>query len=241
VADIVDLGDVAAALELGSHELISLVGGGGKTTMLFALGDQLAGRTVLTTTTKMGSGTIPDMATLVDPTDAEVDSALTTDGSVLVWGDVTDTKATGVSPTRTGTWFDLADHVVVEADGSRQRPFKAPAPHEPVIPERSTIVVSVMGADALGRVIWDQCHRPMRVAALAECSPFERLTPRAAAAVLSHPDGARKSVPPGARFAVVINRADLDDADLVVAVGDLAIRLAGKGIPLVVVRMRSNG
>ena len=53
----ISLGSLAESLKLdqeGERHLISLVGGGGKTTLLHALGNQLLGRTVLTTTTKMG-------------------------------------------------------------------------------------------------------------------------------------------------------------------------------------------
>ena len=49
-----DLTNLASAFRVNQGELISLVGGGGKTTTLFTLGEQLAGTTVLTTTTKMG-------------------------------------------------------------------------------------------------------------------------------------------------------------------------------------------
>ena len=43
------------------------------------------------------------------------------------------------------------DFILNEADGSRMRPFKAPADHEPVVPECTTILVPVAGVDALGR------------------------------------------------------------------------------------------
>ncbi len=232
---------MAAALGLGSHELVSLVGGGGKTTMLFALGSQLAGTTVMTTTTKMGVDRLPDVAVLVDPSDAEVVEALDASSAVLVWGGVSETKATGVDRARAERWFDLADHVIVEADGSRRRPFKAPGPHEPVVARRSTSVVAVLGADALGRVIWDQCHRPMRVAAVAGCSPFERLTPARAATVLAHRDGGRKDVPADAGFTVLVNRVDPGDAEVMAAVDELARHLADGAVPMVAVRTNGDG
>jgi probable selenium-dependent hydroxylase accessory protein YqeC len=43
--------------------------------------------------------------------------------------------------------------ILNEADGSRMRPFKAPAEHEPVIPEETTLVVPVVGADIFGRTL----------------------------------------------------------------------------------------
>ncbi len=105
----------------------------------------------------------------------------------------------------------MADHVIVEADGSRQRPFTAPNPFEPVVPSLTTLLVACVGASAFGRVIADRCHRPMRVAAVAGCSPSQRLTPERLATVLLSDRGARKGRPDGARYVVVINQ--VTDAD----------------------------
>ena len=111
-----------------------------------------------------------------------------------------------MTPQECDAWFEHVDHVIIEADGSRRRPFKAPADYEPVVPSTTTTMVSVIGADALGRVIADQCHRPLRVAAVAGCQPYERLSPAAAATVLVSERGARKELPDGGRLAVVVNK-----------------------------------
>ena len=41
--------------------------------------------------------------------------------------------------------------VLVEADAPRGRSLKVPAPHEPVIPASTTLVVVVCALDALGQ------------------------------------------------------------------------------------------
>lgn len=204
------LADLAGALELGRHELVSLVGGGGKTTSLFELGNQLSGHTIMTTTTKMGSERDGGFPVLLAPADDDLTAAFRHHNEVLVWTDRTKHKATGVSREDCDRWFELPgiDHVVVEADGSRQRPFKAPHNFEPVVPSRTTVLVACVGADAIGRVIADQCHRPLRVAAIAGCSPYERLTPERAATVLLSDRGSKKSLPGDARFAIAIHRVD---------------------------------
>ncbi len=198
--------DLASALDLGRREFVSLVGGGGKTTSLFALGQQLQGTVVLTTTTKMGRERTGGRSVLFSPTDSELTRALDRDRCVLAWREDAVYKALGVDPDLADRWFDIADHLVVEADGSRRRPFKAPRPFEPVIPSRSTVVVACVGSRALARVIADECQRPGRVAAAARCLPYERLTPERLAMVLLSDRGSRKHCPPGARFAVMINR-----------------------------------
>ena len=200
------IGDIADALGLGDSELVSLVGGGGKTTVLFALGAQLRGTVVLTTTTKMGRERTGGLEPLLAPSDETLLGALADRRVVLAWQTVSDHKALGVEPHVCDRWFEMADHVVVEADGSRRMPFKAPLEYEPVVPVRTTVLVACVGATALGAVISEQCQRPERVAAVAGCSTDDRLTPQRLAAVLLSDRGSRKDCPPSARFAVVINQ-----------------------------------
>ncbi len=200
------IGDIASALGLGDHELVSLVGGGGKTTVLFALGTQLFGTVVLTTTTKMGRDRTGGHEPLLAPSDETLLGGLADRRVALAWRAVSDHKALGVQPQVCDRWFGLADHVVVEADGSRRMPFKAPLDYEPVVPSQTTTLVACVGAAALGVVISEQCQRPERVAAVAGCSAEDRLTPQRLAAVLVSDQGSRKDSPPSARFAVVINQ-----------------------------------
>ncbi len=209
--DPIGLDDLASAVGLGRRELVSLVGGGGKTTLLFTLGRQPGTRTVLTTTTKMGRDQTGGFPVLDGPTDAELDAALDRDGAVLVRRRADGSKAVGVDGATCDRWFDPAtqpvvDRVIVEADGSRQLPFKAPREFEPVIPSATTLLIACVGAGALGRVIADACHRPLRLAAVAGCSPYQRLTPPRLAAVLASDRGSRKDCPDSARYVVVINQ-----------------------------------
>ena len=200
------IGDIANALGLGDHELVSLVGGGGKTTVLFALGTQLFGTVVMTTTTKMGRDRTGGHEPLLAPSDDALLRTLAGRRVALAWRAAADHKALGFEPQVCDGWFGLADHVVVEADGSRRMPFKAPLDYEPVVPSETTTLVACVGAAALGAVISEQCQRPERVAAIAECSPVDLLTPQRLAEVLMSDQGSRKDCPPSARFAVVINQ-----------------------------------
>ncbi len=53
------------------------------------------------------------------------------------------------------------DYILVEADGSRRLPVKAPADHEPVIPGGTDMVIGCIGLDCLGRPMDDETvHRP---------------------------------------------------------------------------------
>ncbi len=219
----IDLADTATALGLGRRSLVSLVGGGGKTTLLFALGRSLPARTLLTTTTRMGCDRTGGFPCLIGATEQDLSGAFERDDAVLAWRTTDERKALGYPPADVDRWFaaGVADHIVVEADGARRRPFTAPAPWEPPIPALSTHVVACIGADALGYVIADRVHRPLRVAAAAGCSPYERLTPERAAAALTSEVGMLKNVPRSARFTVAVAGADPDDPQVQALVGAL--------------------
>lgn len=227
---VIPLARLARTLGLGGHEHVAVVGGGGKTTTLHALADQLPGSSVVTTTTKMGHDQHRGRPLLLAPTDEELAAATSRDHearSVVAWRGIVGTKALGVHPEDCDRWFGLVDHVLVEADGARRRPFKAPGPMEPVVPASATALLVVMGADALGRVIGDQCHRPLRVAALAGCRPYERLTPDRAATVLLHERGFAAARPAGAAMAIVVTKVSESNRWLVDRLDDeLATRRA---------------
>lgn len=119
--------------------------------------------------------------------------------------------------------------LALEADGSRQRPFKAPAAHEPVVPSAATHVVAVVGADAIDAPLDERfVHRPERVRAVAG-SDATICDIELIARVLASPDGGRKHAK-GRGFAVLVNKADLAPRPA----RELAIALRAAGVPRVV-------
>jgi probable selenium-dependent hydroxylase accessory protein YqeC len=232
VAALIELDEIAPALDLGGRSHVALVGGGGKSTLMLTLGRTLPGRIVLTTTVKMGADQHGGHRVLVGPTDDEVVAAAT-GAPAVVWSRIDGQKAIGTDPAQCDRLAARVDHVVVEADGSRRQPFKAPASYEPVVPSTATHVAGVIGIDSIGKVIADRCHRPMRVAALAGVSPYERLSVEGAANVLTNPRGQRAAVPPDARYVVVVTKISPPETDLFTALAD---RLAAAGIEAIGIR-----
>jgi probable selenium-dependent hydroxylase accessory protein YqeC len=206
---------LATALGPRSREVVALVGGGGKTTALFALGRQLGGRVILSTTTKMGSDRTGGHRPLLGPSRRELADALDRDRVVLAWRAVDDHRAEGYPGTDCDGWRDLADHIVLEADGSRRRPFKAPAAHEPVVPSSTTLLVACVGAAAFDAPIEVACHRPGVAADLLGCEVGDRLGPVALSRLLLHEEGSRKHCPASARFVVLLNQVTDAHADYV--------------------------
>ena len=210
---------LAAAFGLTGDDIVAVVGGGGKTTAMFRLADDLVAQgacAITTTTTHIFGAQIalaPAHVPAVDATRERVLADLAARRHVLVVGatDADSGKAEGVTLDlfrRLRRWCPGVC-IVNEADGSRKRPFKAPAAHEPVIPEETTVVAVVVGADVFGQTLdAEHVHRPERVSALSGAAPGSPITPEIVARVLAHPDGGRKGVPAGARVWVLINKVE---------------------------------
>jgi molybdenum cofactor cytidylyltransferase len=202
-----------------SDDVVALVGGGGKSTAMFRLARETVekgGRAITTTTTRIFGAQIalsPAHVPAADATRERVAAALATHGQVLITGptEPASGKAESVSLdlfTRLRAWFPDAC-LLNEADGSRMRPFKAPAAHEPVIPVETTLVVPVVGADVFGQTLDDDhVHRPELISALSGVPIGTPITPEIVARVLAHADGGRKGVPAHARVIVVINKVE---------------------------------
>jgi probable selenium-dependent hydroxylase accessory protein YqeC len=101
-----------------------------------------------------------------------------------------------------------ADVILCEADGSNHHPCKAPAAHEPVLLPDSDIVLAVVGMDALGCPLAQACQRPQPAAAFLGCSLDSVIDEQMLAALLLSEQGARKNV--GKRtYYIVLNKCDL--------------------------------
>lgn len=206
------------ALGIAGDDVVALVGGGGKTAAMFRLAREIAargGQAITTTTTRIFAAQIalaPAHVTATEVTRDRILAALASHRQVLVIGDADGTgKAAGISLdlfARLREWCP-GICVVNEADGSRMRPLKAPADHEPVIPATTTLVVPVVGADVFGQSLdAEHVHRPERVSALSGTPIGEPITPEVVARVLAHPAGGGKNVPARARVVALINKVE---------------------------------
>ena len=174
--------------------VVSLVGAGGKTSLMFRLARELAasGRTVLsTTTTHLFFPSRPQSpVTLVTETLSEF---LARAGAALqnhchVSAGTRHLPDTGKLKGFAAPMIDeirqagLFDWIIVEADGARQLPVKASDVHEPVIPSATTAIVHVTGLDALNTPADDtHVHRSAIFCANTGLAPGSRVDVHAVA------------------------------------------------------------
>ena len=160
----------------------AVIGGGGKTTLLRTLGEELAQKktVLLCTTTKiMPFPGIPWAETLEKLDELRKVHRLLCMGTLLPErGKLTAPQASMAE------LMERFDYVLVEADGSAQRPLKAHAPHEPVIPPEANQTICVVGASGFGRPIQEAVHRPELYARLAKVAESADATVETELAVL---------------------------------------------------------
>ena len=200
--------------------VVAFVGAGGKTTAMFRLARELEGRgrTVLVTTTthlfdprRDPEGTVgrvvfrPEME-LPCTSDAGLE---TEPGITPLLSREADEpgKVKGIHPSWVPALRRSWDFVLVEADGSRRLPLKAPGDYEPVLPPGADLVVGVVGLDALGRPMDGRTvHRPERFAVVTGCEPGSPIAWAHLLALVRHREGLFK----GARAAraLLLNKVD---------------------------------
>ncbi|NUM44846.1 MAG: putative selenium-dependent hydroxylase accessory protein YqeC [Anaerolineales bacterium] len=207
--------NLSLALRLTTHTRLAFVGAGGKTTGMFQLARAWNGPVLVTATTHLAT----EQLKLADrhfvvTSPAEVRAADVGAGICLFTGpNGGDDRTRGVDDRTLAEIRAVADALkcplLIEADGSRQRPLKAPAAHEPAIPAFVDTVVVVAGLSGLGQVLGaDWVHRPERFAALAGMALGEVVTGAALVQVLTHAEGGMKNIPRGTRRVVLLNQAE---------------------------------
>ena len=150
------------ALGVRRGDVVSFVGAGGKTSALVRLGQELATdgwRVLATTTTRIAETELSlfPYTKRWNPKllrgSRELESLLDSHRFIFLYKNIEDEKAMGISGRMVSRIVDEmnADVLLVEADGSRRLPLKAPYDHEPVLPVDSTMVVPIVGLEILGK------------------------------------------------------------------------------------------
>ncbi|MFC1841052.1 selenium cofactor biosynthesis protein YqeC [Thermodesulfobacteriota bacterium] len=192
-------------------DVVSLVGGGGKTSTMYLIADELAGqgrRIIITTTTHIFP---PDSQykLILTKNINEVEKALQTEDIIVLADSFENEKLKGIDPRWVEDLKKIADNIIIEADGARNLPFKAPKENEPVIPSSSTVVVPIVGVDAAHKPLSSEwSHRTDRISALTGINQGDTVTPEIIAETILHPMGGMKGVPENALFIPLINKAD---------------------------------
>lgn len=208
----------AFRLDTNNVPRVAFVGAGGKTTALFQAARELA-PCIVTTTTHLGAwqAAKADRHIIFDKKNITQHhtalSGYAQKGVILVTGKQKNERLPSL-PNDELAWLAAfcKTHslpLLIEADGARKKPLKAPKAHEPVIPHFVDHVIVVAGLSGLGKTLnTETAYNPNGFAQLGESQEGTKITTTHLAKVLSHPGGGLKGIPPRARQIALLNQAD---------------------------------
>ena len=158
------------------NHVVSIIGGGGKTTLLYEMAgfcvknDQ---KVLVTTSTHI----YRPPKEWHDQSLEAVERKFRTGRAAIIGSACRDPEKLSMPETEL---FEAArkkaDLTLIEADGARHLPCKAPAEHEPALLSSSDLVIGVTGLSALGQPLGKDCFRAERAAELLGCTMEHHIT-----------------------------------------------------------------
>ncbi len=209
-----------------SGHVVSLVGAGGKTTVMYGLARAYAQgdrKVIVTTTTHIQRPC--DFPVAEDIHTLKL--LLRTHPIVVAGKDAGNNKLKMPDGFELFAYQKLAGLILIEADGAKRLPCKAPELWEPVILPGCDIVLGVMGLDALGKPLGEVFFRKERVMEILHVDECHCMEEADLAAILSGESGTKKDVG-GREYYVVLNKCD--DARRMEQAERIRALLADKGI-----------
>jgi probable selenium-dependent hydroxylase accessory protein YqeC len=209
----------ALSVPENKKSIISLVGGGGKTSIMFRLAEELKNlqrKVLITTTTAIfypGQAQFDRLFLLRDMEDYPNSIQLGDQGGTTVIGNYVteENKLKGISTLLVDDLYNqgIFDNIIVEADGSKRKPIKAPDSHEPVISSLTTKLVGVIGFDCYLREIGpDWVHRPEILASLTGKRQGDAIDDEVIEKLVLSSEGLFKNCPELAEKILFINKVE---------------------------------
>lgn len=209
------------ALQLTDRGMVAFVGGGGKSSLMLKLAAECAQRgkkVLVTTSTKMSISQLASFGRLI--IEQQIDRLLQGMERALTECNIIGAAATVIEENNKAVGFTeetldklfstgLFDFVLVEADGARRLPFKAPREGEPVLPSLATHVLAVTGIDVLNCPLTEAYVQRCELAAELAGQPVGTpVTAETIRSIISRYAYLTVLMASRARFIPVINKAD---------------------------------
>ncbi len=195
----------------------AIVGAGGKSTILYHLAEQLSsqGSNVLVTTTTRIFNPVFEGRDNVDLWVGTPESVVPSENCLIKVAGIKEEEGHKKLVGYTSEQVMLIassnrfDNILIEADGAKRKPIKAPADNEPVIPENVSLVIGVIGLDALGRELNEpNVHRVKEFLEVTGLTEGELISEKVCASLICSSQGLFKNAPSNAAKLLVFNKAD---------------------------------
>jgi probable selenium-dependent hydroxylase accessory protein YqeC len=185
-------------MECKKNDIISFVGAGGKTTMMFKLAEELRynNKVLVTTTTKIYFPLDDKYDFICTNSEMLHKYALMKENGIYILGSGVnkENKILGLSKTELDKLAPHFDYILIEADGAKEKRLKAWNEFEPVIYEKTIKTIGIVDIQSLGMIInEDNVHRSKMFCELTGAHEGETVKLENLCKLILHPRGLFKS------------------------------------------------
>lgn len=199
----------ALGLQKITYPVVSFIGAGGKTTTIKRLAKEYMEKdipVIVTTTTHLYNEKEPWF--LLEPSKEKALDII--EKYKMLWiGSVN--KNGKMSMPEKGfldEMISLGYPVLIEADGARRLPCKAPGENEPVYIDQVNCIVNVYGVDSVDKKIEETCFRPEIVSDILKKDPKDSISEEDLAILATDIRAGRKNTGSVSDYKVIINKVD---------------------------------
>lgn len=205
-------------INLDEKELLAFIGGGGKTTTIFKLANELKniGKKILITTTTAifypNKGTFDKI--YIDESDDIISklSNIENNSITIIGRSISkENKLLGIKKEIIDEIYKekVFDYILVEADGSKRKTIKCPDNHEPVIPQSTNKTVGVIGLDAIGlKINDDNVHRAELFKEITNSEINDIINEETIFKLITNNKGLFKGTPINSKRYILLNKMD---------------------------------
>lgn len=192
---------------------IAFFGAGGKTSLMFAIADELKAdyrRILITSLTRAGMEPGNSMLYHVPLTALLLKTRFENHNPVyLMHASSRGNKLTGLTESELNLFFPICDLCLFECDGARSRPIKVHREQDPRVPADTDYVVVLVGADAVGATLDSgKIHRPELFAGFWNFAANQKLSPEFIAEIVTSKRGYGSRIAENMNTVYFVNKAD---------------------------------
>ena len=206
-------------INIDEKKVISIVGGGGKTTTMFKLANEfknLGKKVLITTTTAIMKPSEDEYDTFVALDEVIGDEEILKEAAkpgtitVAIGNLIRTDKVKGLEEEVVDYIYneDIFDYILVEADGAKRRSIKMPRLGEPLIPNSTDIVIGLIGMDVYGKKVDEKTvHRVDIFKEKLSLSEEDIIDEEVISSLVIHPEGLFKDCDDRDKY-LILNKAD---------------------------------
>lgn len=214
-----------------NNHVIALFGGGGKTSMLFKLGLELANTyTKVLMTSIVKAGPSQDFPIVLSQSDCHIEKLFQDQRPLYLLKEmIRKDKYYGFESAELERWLPNIDACVFEADGARDLPLKAHNNYDPVIPSFVSKVIIMIGADVVNTQLSDgKVHRADLFKSIWRIQDNTRIDVRLITEVVTTNKGYLSKIPDAIPITFFINKADAFPSQAKILAENIAKQNVGK-------------